>query len=209
MIKINYEFKNQDLLNLALVQSGRDKQFNNERLEFLGDRVLGLVAAELLVELFPNENEGALAQRQAALVSGATLMQIAEGVNLFPNIKHSHLTANNRNNITADAMEAVFGAIYLDGGWDAARGAVRELILPFAQAYEVPPKDAKTELQELCHREFGQLPIYIYSDANGSSHNPEFVVEVRAGEKCAIGKGASKKAASLDAAEEMLRELKK
>lgn len=207
-LKLDYEFKNAELLARALTQSGADAENNNERLEFLGDRVLGLAAAEMLAEMFPAEAEGALAQRHATLVSTATLDQVASTIDLLPNIKHTHLTASKTRNITADALEAVLGAIYLDGGFDPARRIVRELFMPVAATYSAPPKDAKTELQELTQRTFGALPEYEFSASAGPSHNPEFVAIVRAGGRSATGRGSSKKAATTAAAAEMLKILK-
>jgi ribonuclease-3 len=207
MLKLDYVFKNKDLLEQALTQSGASAQHNNERLEFLGDRVLGLSAAELLYNLFPSESEGALAQRHAALVSTVSLEKVANELGLFSEIKHTHLTANNRQNITADAMEAVFGAIYLDGGFDAARKVVQTLIEPLAKDYTTPPKDAKTSLQEYTQKEFGELPVYEFLEETGPSHNPNFRVRVSAGGKLAEGVGNSKKSATLNAAEKLLGQM--
>ncbi|MDR0319633.1 MAG: ribonuclease III [Rickettsiales bacterium] len=204
---LGYEFKDEKLLERALTQSGADGADNNERLEFLGDRVLGLAAAELLGEMFPAEPEGALAQRHASLVSTATLGKIAEDLGLFPKIRHSHLTAGNKTGVLADGFEAVLGAIYTDGGWDAARGIVRGILRPVAAEFAAPPKDAKTTLQELCQKNFGTLPVYVFMEESGPSHNPVFNVEVRAGGKTAKGGGHSKKSATLSAAEELLRKI--
>ncbi|MDR0449305.1 MAG: ribonuclease III, partial [Rickettsiales bacterium] len=174
--RLDYEFKDEKLLERALTQSGADSVDNNERLEFLGDRVLGLAAAELLCEMFPTEAEGALAQRHASLVSTATLGKIASDMDLFSNIKHTHLTAGKNRNITADALEAVIGAIYTDGGFEAARKVVREMLRPIAAEHETPPKDAKTALQEYCQKSFGKLPEYVFKEETGPSHNPVFNV---------------------------------
>ncbi|MCL2629584.1 MAG: ribonuclease III [Alphaproteobacteria bacterium] len=204
-LSLNYEFSDPKLLDLALTQSGVDNENNNERLEFLGDRVIGLGVAELLYDMFPSEAEGALAQRHAALVSTVTLNKIASNLNLFPHIKHTHLTAGNKQNVTADAFEAVMGAIYLDGGFNAARDIIRNIFSPLAESNELPPKDPKTTLQEFCQKNFGTLPEYAFSDESGPSHNPAFNAEVTASGKTAAGRGASKKLASLDAAETWLR----
>ena len=115
-MKLKYDFKNPELLELALTQSGADAVHNNERLEFVGDRVLGLSVATLLYDMFPDEHEGELARRHAMLVSTGTLARVATELGLDKEIHHGHMTAGRTDHICANAMEAVFGAIFIDDG---------------------------------------------------------------------------------------------
>ena len=157
---LNYKFNNGDLLNLALTQSGANATNNNERLEFIGDRVLGLSVAQLLYEMYPNETEGELARRHAMLVSTETLGEVAKKIGLDKMLRHGHMTAGRIVHILANAMEAVFGAIYLDGGFNAACAVITEIWHDLAAQDIVAPKDPKTTLQELVQREdAGNLPV--------------------------------------------------
>ena len=205
-MKLNYKFKNQELLNLALTQSGIDAKHNNERLEFIGDRVLGLSVAELLYKMYPDEAEGNLARRHAFLVSTYTLACVAKKIDLEKELRHGHMTGGKINHILANAMEAILGAIFIDSGFEAARDIIVELWREMAAAEITAPKDAKTTLQEIVQKNSeGALPTYEYMDPTGSSHNPEFTVTVTALGKSATGAGPSKKLASLDAAEKLLK----
>ena len=206
MIKLNYEFKDKQLLELALTQSGVNATQNNERLEFIGDRVLGLSVAGLLYEMYPNESEGELARRHAMLVSTETLGNVARQLGLDRQIKHGHMTAGRIVHIMANAMEAIFGAIYLDSGFDAAKDVIVDIWRELAAADVVAPKDPKTALQEFVQQsDNGNLPVYEFLETAGASHNPVFNVLVRAMGKSAQGQGASKKAATIDAAEKLLK----
>lgn len=206
MIKLNYEFKDKQLLELALTQSGVNATQNNERLEFIGDRVLGLSVAGLLYEMYPNESEGELARRHAMLVSTETLGNVARQLGLDRQIKHGHMTAGRIVHIMANAMEAIFGAIYLDSGFDAAKNVIVDIWRELAAADVVAPKDPKTALQEFVQQsDNGNLPVYEFLETAGASHNPVFNVLVRAMGKSAQGQGASKKAATIDAAEKLLK----
>lgn len=206
MSKLNYEFKDKSLLELALVQSGADANHNNERLEFIGDRVLGLSVAALLYEMFPDEAEGDLARRHAMLVSTETLASVASELNLASKVRHGHMTAGRINHVLADAMEAVFGAIFLDGGFEAARKVIVDIWRDLASADLTAPKDSKTALQEFVQKNAGgALPEYEYFEPTGAAHNPIFSVRVTAMGHSAMGTGSSKKTASIAAAEELLK----
>ena len=205
-MKLNYKFKNQELLNLALTQSGIDSKHNNERLEFIGDRVLGLSVAELLYEMYPNDAEGELARRHAFLVSTETLAHVAKDLELEKSLRHGHMTGGKINHVLANAMEAILGAIFFDSGFNAARDIIFDLWGELAKSEIIAPKDAKTTLQEFVQKNNdGALPVYEYMEPTGASHNPEFTVLVTAMGKSATGVGASKKAASLAAAENLLK----
>ncbi len=205
-LDFGYEFKNVGLLDLALTQSGADSARNNERLEFVGDRVLGLVVAEELYAMFPNESEGELARRHAKLVSTNTLSMIARRLQLQHHLRHGHMTGGKLSHILANAMEAIIGAVFVDGGWRAARELVRNLWMGAIRADAVAPKDPKTKLQELVQKQAnGALPQYEYMAVLGESNTPEFEVSVSALGYKAKGRGTSKKLASIDAAAELLK----
>jgi len=205
-MKLDYKFKNQELLKLALTQSGVDSKHNNERLEFIGDRVLGLSMAALLYEKYPDEAEGDLARRHAYLVSTEALARIAKQIEIEKDLHHGHMTGGKINHVLANAMEAVLGAIFLDSGFESARKIIVELWHDMAASETTAPKDAKTTLQEYVQKnDNGALPIYEYDEPTGASHNPTFTVTVSALGKSAMGKGTSKKAAGIKAAEELLK----
>lgn len=202
MKKLNYTFKDKSLFDLAMTQSGANATDNNERLEFLGDRVLGLSVARMLYDMFPNETEGELARRLASLVSAHTLAEIAKGFGFDRLVRHGHMTGGKMDHITANAMESVIGAIYLDGGWNAASEFVVSTWSPVAIADAEAPKDPKTELQELAqHSGDCALPVYEFLDGKKN----EFFVRVHALGKTASGCGGSKKAATIAAAENLLK----
>lgn len=206
MEKLNYIFKNPKLLELALTQSGVDGAHNNERLEFIGDRVLGLTVAALLYEMYPDENEGELARRHAMLVSTETLASVADKLKLASHIRHGHMTGGRIRHIMANAMEAIFGAIFIDGGFDVACTVITSFWRELASADATAPKDAKTALQELVQkRDDGALPVYEFLEQTGASHSPIFRVRVTALGHAADATGSSKKAASINAADALLK----
>ncbi len=206
MEQLNYTFKNPNLLELALTQSGADGAHNNERLEFIGDRVLGLTVAALLYEMYPTEHEGELARRHAMLVSTETLASVADKLNLAPHIRHGHMTGGRIRHIMANAMEAIFGAIFIDGGFDAARAVILSHWCELAAADAVAPKDVKTALQELVQKNGdGALPVYEFLEQTGASHSPVFRVRVTAMGHTATATGPSKKVASINAADALLK----
>lgn len=205
-MKLNYEFKNKQLLELALTQSGINSKHNNERLEFVGDRVLGLSIAKLLYEMYPDEAEGNLARRHAFLVSTETLAIIAKRIDIERDLHHGHMTGGKINHILANAMEAILGAIFIDSNFETAQKIIIELWREIAAAEINAPKDAKTALQEYVQKiDNGALPVYEYDEPIGSSHNPTFTATVSALGKSATGTGQSKKTAGLNAAAELLK----
>ena len=207
-MKLDYEFKNPELLKLALIQSGIDSKHNNERLEFIGDRVLGLSVAALLYEMYPDESEGNLARRHAYLVSTDTLARVAHAIEIEPQLHHGHMTGGKIDHILANAMEAIFGAIFLDSGFETAQKVIVDMWRDMAAAEIVAPKDAKTALQEYVQKQTnGELPIYEYDEPTGEMHNPVFSVTVSALGKSAIGTGPSKKLAGINGAEKLLKML--
>jgi len=205
MKDLGYKFADNSLLELAMTQSGADRANNNERLEFLGDRVLGLAVADMLYETFPAEAEGSLARRVAARVSAKTLTVVAKKFKLDKEVRHGHMTGGKLDHIVANAMESVIGAIYLDGGWDNARRFVTDNWRELAMAEAEAPKDPKTALQEMAqHSANGALPEYEFLDEKKNV----FHARVRALGKSADGKGTTKKSATIAAAQNLLDLLK-
>lgn len=217
--RLGYDFKQPDLLVRALTHpstlasAGGVSERSYERLEFLGDRVLGLVAADMLLETFPNENEGQLARRHVALVRQEALARIARSIDLgvHLHLARSEEEGGGRNNpaTLADACEAVIGALYLDGGLDAARNFIRGAWTPLLTETPAPPQDAKTALQEWVQGRGLPLPVYKEVGREGPDHAPIFTVEVTvSGQGAMNGQGSSKRAAEQRAAEEMLKKVK-
>ena len=205
---IDYKFQDESLFDLAMTQSGVDSHHNNERLEFVGDRVLGLSVASMLYTMFPSEDEGELARRHAALVSTETLADVALSLGLDKTLRHGHMTAGRVRHALANAMEALLGAIFFDGGFDAARRVIDDIWRDLAANTVQPPKDPKTELQEFVQKHSdGALPVYEYSSETGPANAPVFTVTVSALGASANGSGQSKKVASLNAAEALLKKL--
>ena len=210
---LQYSFTDKHRLELALTHSSLKQSKSDpsyERLEFLGDRVLGLVIAEVMLEEFPDAAEGKLAPRLATLVSGATLAGVARSISLGRYIRmtegEANAGTNTRNSVLADCCEAVIGAIYLDGGLDAARTFIRRAWETAMR--DVEPRVAKTELQEWLQGRGLPLPEYTVIERTGPSHNPEFTVELRvSGQPEVRATGASKRAAELLAAHRMLEQI--
>ena len=183
-----------------------------ERLEFLGDRVLGLVVAELLWSRFPSEAEGELTRRHAGLVRREALVDVARALDLgrFVILSAGEAQAGARANPTvlADACEAVIAALYLDGGLPAAQAFVRRHWEPMIAAAPEPPRDAKTALQEWSQGRGRGLPIYETVSAEGPAHQRIFTVTARIeGSEPASASGSSKRAAETAAAAELLARL--
>lgn len=207
-------FTRPDLLRQALthsstVRSRADRWVSNERMEFLGDRVLGLVAARLIYERFPDEDEGAMARRHAALVRREALARVAERIGLGDHLVMSRgeAEAGGRSNpsLLADACEAVIAALYLDGGLDAAHQFIHRHWEPLMEEESSPPQDAKTALQEWAQAHALPLPAYTETGRKGPPHAPVFTVEVSLeGLGAVAASGPSKRAAQQVAAEAML-----
>lgn len=184
-----------------------------ERLEFVGDRVLGLVVAELLWRRFPQDDEGALTQRHVALVRRETLTAVAREIRLgeFLGVSSGEDMAGIRENanVLADVCEAVIAALYLDGGFASAQRFVERYWAPyFAMVQMHPPRDPKTALQEWAQARGLKLPTYTVVDASGPPHRPRFTVSVTiTGDKARTASGASKREAEAAAAAALLAAL--
>lgn len=213
---LGHDFKRPALLREALthrsVAHGRNRRGDsNERLEFIGDRVLGLVVAEWLAERFPAEQEGALGRRLAHLVSQPVLAVVAEDVGLPVSIAvapgEAKAGVRRRATVLADALEASLGALYLDGGLDVARAFIRRAWASAMEAQAEPPKDAKTALQEWAQKRGLDLPRYEVAGRAGPPHAPEFTVTTTVGDRTGRGTAGNKRAAEQLAAEDLLRSL--
>ena len=211
--RIGHAFRDPALLDRALThRSAADPKEgalgSNERLEFLGDRVLGLLIAEWLAERFPKEREGALGRRLSVLVSAAVLAEIGAALGIGAALKVPKAAGKaglrGEQNVVADATEAVIGAIYLDGGLEAARRFVRAQWASRIAADPTPPINAKSRLQELVLGHGRPLPEYRVLSAVGPDHRPLFTVEVMAAGRSAQGIGESKQAAQQAAAQAWL-----
>lgn len=210
-----YAFRDRTLARLALTHrsaGGRGRDRTYERLEFLGDRVLALVVADLLYDNYPDEDEGSLAKRLVALVRREALAEVAAGLGVAPLIAMSRgeEDAGGRENpaILADVCEALIGAIYRDGGLEAARDFIRRHWLDRMASTEKPPKDAKTELQEWAQGRGLDLPDYREVERSGPDHAPVFTIEVVVGDyPPERGQGPTKRAAEQIAAERLLERL--
>ncbi len=184
---------------------------SNERLEFLGDRVLALIVAEWLAERFPEEREGALGKRLGALVSAGSLARVAEAMGLGAALRvppgEKRAGTGARPSVLADALEALLGALYLDGGLDPARALVRREFAPLLEESARPPVSAKTRLQEWTLGRALGLPEYVLLSAAGPSHAPTFTIRAVAAGEAAEGTGESKRAAEQAAAAALLERL--
>lgn len=213
---IGYRFRDSKLLRLALTHRSLTREggdVSNQRLEFLGDSVLGLAIAEMLYARYPSEAEGDLSKRLVSLVNGEQLARIARTMQLGALIAMSSGEEEqggreNPSNLE-DACEALLGAIYLDGGIEAARTIVERYWGEQANAMASPPKDAKTALQEWAQGRGLPLPEYVLISSDGPSHAPVFVIEVRvAGQPPMRAEAGVKKQAERLAAEKLLAGLK-
>lgn len=180
-----------------------------QRLEFLGDRVLNLVVAAMLYEAFPEANEGDLGLRHAALVSTSTLAEVGEAWGLPNHIIRGPAEVNTplKPTILADVVEALLGAVYLEGGLPAAEIYIRQTWQPLLMAPQT--KDAKTELQEVLQAAGHPLPTYTTLEEEGPSHARTFTVQVACALGQATGQGAGKQAAQTHAAHNLLKTLAK
>ncbi len=214
---LGYEFKDYHLLHRALTHSSFSAErnvANYERLEFLGDTVLGLTISHFLFTQFPDESEGDLSKRRSALVCGRTLAEVAEEIHLgeFIQISENEEYNGGRHNptILEDVVEALIGAVFIDGGFDAAQTLVNSLFTPFAEKYTTPPQDPKTGLQEWSQQQGLPIPDYKVVQQTGPSHAPTFVIEVHVkGCDPVQGEGTNKRKAERVAAANMLNKIRK
>lgn len=217
--KIGYTFKDKELIKLAVMHSsyGNDhklgKLHNNERLEFLGDAVLELTVSEALFFDYKNKPEGELTKLRASIVCEPTLAQVARSIGLPQYILlgkgEEHSGGRERDSITSDAVEALIGAIYLDGGFANAKDFVKKFILNDIEDKKLF-YDSKTILQEIIQKEWKETVTYDLIEESGPDHNKTFSVRVMQGDKIlGFGQGKSKKSAEQQAAYEALVKMRK
>ena len=209
---IKITFLNKNLLERSLIHKSFDKNYNNEKLEFLGDRVLGLIISKTLLDKYPHEKEGAIDKKFANLVNKKTCIDIAKKLNikkfLYLGSSHKNLERS-ADKIESDCLEAIVGAIYEDSGLKSAENFILNFWEPYIDKSIVTIIDSKTKLQEFSLKRFKVLPKYTFSKKTGPQHNPLFktIVEIPESKKIS-GSGSSKKQAQQDAAAKLIKILK-
>ena len=215
---IGYRFKNITLLQNALTHSSyanerwHNSLLSNERLEFLGDSILGMVVAEHLYKQFPDRPEGELTKMRADMVCESSLAVIADKIGLGQHLLLGHgedrLGGRNRASILADAVESVIAASFLDGGMAAAEGFIRSFVLTNVPVKRMHNTDYKTTLQELVQQKKNQVLTYVLTGESGPDHDKVFCVDVLLNdERVGSGTGSSKKRAEQAAAQSALQAL--
>ena len=211
--KLKIKFKDRNLLIQSLTHKSYDKNVNNEKLEFLGDRVLGFVIAKKLLELYPNEKEGILDKKLASLVNKKKCYEVCKFLQLNKVIKTNTSTkANNtiEDKIISDTCEAIIGAIFLDQGIIVAEKIILYLWSTDLKNSINTEIDAKTRLQEHSLKEFKVLPIYKLLESKGPNHKPIFKIQVKIrNSKPEFGIGSSKKIAEQNAASKLMNKVDK
>ncbi len=211
IIKIN--FKNKDLLIRSLTHKSFNENDNNEKLEFLGDRVIGLIISKELLNLYPNEREGIIDKKFSNLVNMKTCRDVAVQLNLkdFIRIGNSFKKGKMLNEkVLSDTCEALIGAIYLDQGIDVSEKFILEKWSTFIKKSNITKIDPKTRLQEYSLKKYKKLPIYKMFKQSGPNHNPIFKIQVQIlNSKKFFGFGKSKKIAQKNAAQKLIKSLGK
>ena len=210
--KIGIKFKNKELLAKSLVHKSYNNTDNNEKLEFLGDRVLGLVFAKILLKIYPDDKEGTIDKKFANLVNKKTCLLVAKKLDLKKFIitggSYKGLSRSD-DKIISDGLEALLGAIYLDQGMHTVEKFILNIWGEFLEKSTETQIDAKTQLQEYSLKKFKQLPKYTFHKKTGPQHKPLFKTEVHLpNSKKASGTGSSKKKAQQNAANKLLKILK-
>ena len=204
------KFRNNSLLIEALTHKSANKKFNNEKLEFLGDRVIGLILSKKLIDLYPYENEGVLDKRFSILVNRETCSDIAWSID----IQNYIIVGDNKRKITrkdkkilSDCCEAVIGAIYLDRGYDFVKNFILKIWKKNIDESDITILDPKTKLQEYSLKRYKKLPLYRLINSSGPRHSPTYKISVLiTGTKQFIGTGGSKQQAEQNAAAKLLED---
>ena len=210
--KINIKFKDQELLKQSLIHKSHNNEINNEKLEFLGDRVLGLILARKLLKIYPDEKEGVIDKKFANLVNKKTCLLVAKKIELKRYITTGNSykgMSRSDDKIISDGLEALLGAIYLDQGITVAEKFILNFWNDFLNKSLITKIDAKTQLQEYSLKKYKILPIYKINKQSGPQHSPVFKVEVqiKSSQKF-FASGTSKKDAQQKAAQKLLTDLK-
>lgn len=202
-----HEPRDPELFERAMTHSSRGAD-SYERLEFLGDRVLGISMAEWLFELFPDEPEGKLTRRFNELVSGATCAEVARGIGAAAHLRLNKQAYNDgaadSDYVLGDVVESLLGAVYLEGGLDPARAFVRRVWADRIRRDGRPPQHPKSQLQEWAASNNRKIPEYAVTDQTGPDHAPRFTVTVRVGKLEESAAGASRQEAETEAAKGLL-----
>ena len=209
--KINIKFKDKDLLSKSLIHKSHNNVDNNEKLEFLGDRVLGLVFAKTLLKIYPKDKEGIIDKKFANLVNKKTCLLVAKKLELKKFIttggSYKGLSRSD-DKIVSDGLEALLGAIFLDQGMAIVEKFILKSWGEFLEKSIVTLIDAKTRLQEYSLKKFKTLPVYAIQKQSGPQHSPIFKVEVKIeNSKKYYASGTSKKDAQQNAAKKLLTDL--
>ena len=209
--KIKVNFKDKKILSLAFIHKSYDSKINNEKLEFLGDRILGFIIAKKLLELFPSDKEGLLDKKLSSLVNKDMCLKVAKQLNLDKYIKTGTTPSKNykiEDKISSDSCEALIGAIFLDQGLKSAETFILNFWKSNLSESLITKIDAKTKLQEYSLKKFKSLPIYKLISNSGPKHKPIFDVSVKIkGTKPVNGIGKSKKHAEQNAASKLITRL--
>ena len=209
--KVGINFHNQKLLTKCFTHKSYNPIDNNEKLEFLGDRVLGLIISQNLLKFFPNDKEGDLDKKLASLVNKNQCAKIAKDINLqdYIFIKNSKNNTNIENKVLSDCLESVIGCIYLDQGLDIAEKFIIKNWRKYLNKSLITERDSKTKLQEYSLKNYKLLPVYKLLDNKGPRHKPLIKVSVKIKDsKNIIATGNSKKKAEQKAAKKLLTSLK-
>ncbi len=209
--KINIKFKNLNNLKKSITHKSYDPLNNYEKLEFLGDRILGFVISKKLIELYPNEKEGILDKKLASLVNKNQCIEVAKIIGLEKFILIGNRSSKTKivNKIIADSIEALIGAIYYDKGFEVSEKFILNMWKNFINSSDETIIDAKTKLQEHSLKKFKSLPIYKLVSSSGPRHKPKFTISVRLKDtKLFEGIGDSKKKAEQNAAKKLLDSIK-
>ena len=209
--KNQIRFKNTRILIRSLTHKSYDSLNNNEKLEFLGDRVLGLVISKKLLEIYPNDKEGVLDKKLASLVNKKKCLEVAKSINLEKFIlvgNSKKKTIKVEDKIISDCCEALIGAVYLDQGFDIVEKFILKIWKNHLKRSDITFVDSKTKLQEYSLKKYKTLPNYKLLENSGPRHSPIFKVAVRLlNSKLVHGKGRTKKEAEQKAATSFLKNL--
>ena len=209
--KVGINFHNQKLLTKSFTHKSYNPIDNNEKLEFLGDRVLGLIISQNLLKFFPNDKEGDLDKKLASLVNKNQCAKIAKDINLqdYILIKNTQNNTNIENKVLSDCLESVIGCIYLDQGLDIAEKFIIKNWRKYLNKSLITERDSKTRLQEYSLKQYKLLPVYKLLDNKGPRHKPLIKVSVKIKDsKNITATGNSKKEAEQKAAKKLLTSLK-
>ena len=209
--KINLKFKNINYLKKSITHKSFNAENNYEKLEFLGDRILGFVISKKLIELYPLEKEGLLDKKLASLVNKNKCLEVAKtiGLDKFILVGNKNKKTKVENKIIADSIEALIAAIYYDKGFEASEKFILTMWKNFINLSDLTIVDSKTKLQEYSLKKYKSLPLYKLISSSGPKHKPKFIMSVRLNDtKFFEGSGDSKKKAEQNAAKKLLDNIK-